>query len=46
MGIKMEADTDTDLTGIDLQNIQGDGLDLDSALRLGHRCALGQHFID
>ncbi len=28
MGIKMEADTDTNLTGVDLQNVQGDGLDL------------------
>ncbi len=35
MGIKMEADTDTDLTGIDLRNIQGDGLDLDPPYGLG-----------
>ena len=35
MGIKMEADTDTDLTGIDLRDVQGNGLDLDPPLGLG-----------
>jgi hypothetical protein len=35
MGIKMEADTDTDLTGIDLQDVQGNGMDLDPPLGLG-----------
>ena len=43
MGIKMEADTDTDLTGIDLQDVQGNGMDLDAAFGLRQRCALGEH---